>query len=90
MKVSELIEEKALFKYIPRNKMNPLDIVGCIEDNEEYFLITNTKEIYNTTNETKVFAIMRNNEFQGIILYSGCCGWECDFTLTDKGHSMSS
>jgi hypothetical protein len=56
--------KKALFKYIPRNKMNPLDIVGRIEDNEEYFLITNTKEIYNTTNETKVFAIMRNNEFK--------------------------
>jgi hypothetical protein len=89
MKVSELIEEKSLLKYIPKDKMNPCDIVGVIEDNEEYFLITNTKEIYNTTNETKVFAIMRNNEFQGIILYSGCCSWENDFTLTDEGNIMS-
>lgn len=89
MKVSELIEEKALLKYIPKDKHNPIDIVDRMKDNEEYFLITNIKEIFNTTSNVKIFAIMRNNKFQGIIDYSGCCGWECDFNITDNSHTYS-
>lgn len=87
MKVSKLIEEKAILKYIPKDKMTPYDVVGRIQNNEEYFLIMNIKEIFNTTNNIKVFAIMRDNEFQGIIDYSSSCGWECDFNMTDEEHS---
>lgn len=88
MKVSKLIKDKALLKYISKDKIDPYDILS-IQTDTEYFLIINIKEIFNTASNTKIFTVMRDNEFQGLIYYDGFCGWDCDFNLTDEGHSIS-
>lgn len=87
MLVSKLIEEKAILKYIPKSQLDDYDVSG-IEKDTEYFLIINTKDIFKTTNNTKVYAVMRNNQFQGLSDYSGCCSWGCDFVLFNEGHSI--
>lgn len=88
MLVSELIEKKAILKYIPKQELDDYDVSGINKDTE-YFLILNTKEIFKTANETKIFAIMRDNEFVGLAYYNGHCGLGCDFTLYDGGHNVS-
>jgi hypothetical protein len=88
MKVSELIKGASL-KWMTKDD-NLEDIFGLIGKDEEYFLITNTKEIFNTKNDTRVFAVMRNNEFQGVTHeFGGWCGYDCYFNLTDNGSNSS-
>jgi hypothetical protein len=89
MKVSELIR-KASLKWMAKDNDNLENIFGSVGKDEEYFLITNTKEIFNTNNDIKIFAVMRNNEFQGIRPeFGGWCGYDCYFNLTNDGSSSS-
>ncbi|MGU8836314.1 hypothetical protein ACSW8S_17410 (plasmid) [Clostridium perfringens] len=88
MLVSELIEKKAVLKYIPKQELEDYDVSG-IEEDTEYFLILNIQEIFETSNTTKIFAVMKDNKFQGLCYYSGYCGLDCNFNIYDEGHSVS-
>ena len=87
IKVSDLITQKATLKYIPVENLDAFE-VGSIVDGAEYFLILNTKEIFNTINDTNIYAVMRDNMFQGISFWNGFCGWDCYLYMTDENYSF--
>lgn len=87
MKVSKIIQ-KSILKYISKEQIDDFDVCG-IRDEYQYFLILNTKEIFNTTNETKVYMIMEDNEIQGLVFYAGWCGYYCDFNIEDNSISIA-